>query len=86
MFYLVLPSAAARAGMLRSLKAQGIDAVFHYVPLHSSEMGMRFGGRAGECPVAESVSERIVRLPFFTGITAAEQDRVVEAVEAFRAT
>jgi len=86
MFYLVLPSAAARAGMLRSLKAQGIDAVFHYMPLHSSEMGMRFGGRAGQCPVAESVSERIVRLPFFTGITVAEQDRVVAAVEAFRAT
>ncbi len=83
MFYLMLPSAGDRTRLLGALKSRGIDAVFHYVPLHSSEMGRRYGYGAGDCPVSESISERIVRLPFYTGITPEEQDRVIRAVESF---
>jgi dTDP-4-amino-4,6-dideoxygalactose transaminase len=80
MFYLVMPDAESRTRLIAHLKAREILAVFHYLPLHLSEMGARWGGRAGDCPVTESVSERLVRLPLYTSITDSEQDRVIEAV------
>ena len=60
-----------------------ILAVFHYLPLHLSEMGRALGGRVGQCPVSEDASDRLVRLPFFTGLSESEQDRVIDAVLAF---
>ena len=62
------------------LKSHGIQSVFHYVPLHLSDMGQRLGGRAGDCPVTEDISDRLLRLPFFNPMTEAEQARVVAAV------
>jgi dTDP-4-amino-4,6-dideoxygalactose transaminase len=50
------------------------------MPLHLSEMGRKWGGAPGDCPVSESVSERLVRLPFFTAISQADQGRVIETV------
>src|SRR5207237_1114109 len=64
--------------------ARGIYAVFHYQPLHLSPMGRRFGGRPGDCPVTEAVADRLVRLPFYADLSAAEQARVVAAVRSFR--
>ena len=43
-------------------------AVFHYLPLHLSEMGKKFGGKVGDCPVAENISDRLVRLPFYNDL------------------
>ena len=83
LFHLVLPSPGARAGLIAHLRARGILAVFHYLPLHLSEMGRRFGGRPGDCPVSEDVSERLVRLPLYNGLTDAEQDEVIRAVLDF---
>ncbi len=83
LFHLVLPSPGARAGLIDHLRARGILAVFHYLPLHLSEMGRRFGGRPGDCPVSEDVSERLVRLPLYNGLTDAEQDEVIRAVLDF---
>jgi dTDP-4-amino-4,6-dideoxygalactose transaminase len=83
LFYVILPSPEARAGLIAHLKERGILAVFHYLPLHLSEMGRRFGGKPGDCPVTEDVSERLLRLPFYTGMTEAEQERVVEAILEF---
>ena len=83
MFYLLLPSPAQRAALIAHLKRHGILSVFHYVPLHLSEMGQRFGGKAGDCPVTEDVSERLVRLPFYLDLTEAEQERVVAAITEF---
>lgn len=80
MFYLLMPEPGQRRRLIESLKRQNIMAVFHYVPLHTSEMGRRFGGRVGMCPVTESVSDRIVRLPFFSGLSAIDLERIVEAV------
>jgi dTDP-4-amino-4,6-dideoxygalactose transaminase len=83
MFYLLTRDAAERAALSRHLKAKDIHAVFHYVPLHLSRMGLRFGGRMGQCPVTEGHSERLLRLPFFNALTRAEQDRVIAEIEAF---
>ena len=83
MYYLLLPSLAARTALIAHLKANGILAVFHYLPLHLSEMGVKYGGQPGDCPVTEDVSERLLRLPFFNGMTEDEQTRVIEALYAF---
>ncbi|MGD0137351.1 MAG: dTDP-4-amino-4,6-dideoxygalactose transaminase [Tepidisphaeraceae bacterium] len=83
MYYLVMPSRQARDGLIEFLKARGIHAAFHYQPLHLSRMGHQYGGRAGDCPVSEDVSERLVRLPFFNSLSPHEQSRVTNSVCAF---
>jgi dTDP-4-amino-4,6-dideoxygalactose transaminase len=80
MFYLLLPSPERRRNLIAHLKDRGILSVFHYLPLHLSKMGRRFGGKEGDCPVTEDVSERLVRLPFYNGLTEAEQARIVAAI------
>ena len=85
MFYLLMPTFEARGRLIAHLKAHGILSVFHYLPLHLSEMGQHWGGQKGDCPVTESVSERLVRLPFYNELNEEEQERVVAAVREFRA-
>jgi dTDP-4-amino-4,6-dideoxygalactose transaminase len=84
MFYLLLPSLEARQALIAYLNALEINSVFHYLPLHLSSMGRRFGGKSGDCPVTEEVSDRLVRLPFYNDLTEAEQMRVVAALNDFR--
>jgi dTDP-4-amino-4,6-dideoxygalactose transaminase len=84
LFHLLLPTLEARTGLIAQLAARGILAVFHYQPLHLSAMGRRFGAKPGDCPVAERVADRLLRLPLYTSLTAAEQGEVIEAVRAFR--
>jgi dTDP-4-amino-4,6-dideoxygalactose transaminase len=84
MYYLLLPSLAQRQAMIAHLKQKGISAVFHYLPLHSSPMGQKFGGKTGDCPVTESVSDRLLRLPFYNTLDDATQARVIEAVLQFK--
>jgi dTDP-4-amino-4,6-dideoxygalactose transaminase len=84
MFFVRLPTLEVRTALTAALRTRNIDAAFHYVPLHSSLMGQRLGGRPGQCPVAERASDGLLRLPFYTGMTCSEQDRVIEAVRAFR--
>ena len=79
-FYLLMPSLEARTRLLAALRAQLILAVFHYLPLHLSDMGRRLGGRDGQCPVTEDVSDRLVRLPIFYQLTDDDQARVIDAV------
>jgi dTDP-4-amino-4,6-dideoxygalactose transaminase len=86
MFYLITHSLGERTALINHLKKRGIGAVFHYVPLHLSEMGMRLGGRVGQCPVTEDISDRLLRLPFFNALTRPEQDRVLAEIHAFYAT
>lgn len=83
MYYLLLPSLAARTALIDRLKAQDILAVFHYLPLHLSEMGLQFGGHEGDCPVTEQVSDCLLRLPFYNTLTEDEQDQVIATVTAF---
>ena len=81
MFYLILPSLECRQALIAHLKDHGILSVFHYVPLHLSAMGMKFGGR--ECPVTEDLSSRLLRLPFYNDLTEDDQARVVGLVKDF---
>jgi len=85
MFYVLLPSLDARTRLIAHLRGLGILAVFHYLPLHLSEMGRALGGREGQAPVTEDVVDRLVRLPFYTGLTEAEQAEVIDAVLEFAA-
>lgn len=82
MFYLIMPSFEARQALIHHLKNQGILSVFHYLPLHLSEMGRKFGGVAGDCPVTEDVSDRLLRLPFFNSITQMELDSIIDSILA----
>ena len=84
MFYLLLPSLGAREALIAHLAAHGILAVFHYLPLHRSPMGARWGARADACPVANDISDRLIRLPFYNGLTNIDQMRVIESIMAFR--
>lgn len=84
MFSLVLPSLEDRQALIAHLRAANIYAVFHYVPLHLSEMGRRFGGHPGQCPETEAISDRLLRLPFFADLTGEQLKRVVRAVRQFR--
>ncbi len=84
MYYLLLPTLDSRQRLIAHLKAHGIQAVFHYLPLHLSDMGRKFGGKEGDCPVTEDVSDRLVRLPFYNGLAEADQARVVSAIKEFK--
>ena len=83
LFYLLLPSLEARTALIEQMKAQHILLVFHYQPLHLSEMGQRFGGKAGQCPVTEDVANRLVRLPLYYQLTDSDQSRVIEGIKKF---
>ena len=84
LFYLLLPSSQDRERLIGLLRTKGVLSVFHYLPLHLSRMGLRYGGRPGDCPVTEDVSGRLLRLPFYVGLTEAEQGEVIEAVTGFQ--
>ena len=83
MFYILLESEPVRAALIDHLKAQGILAVFHYVPLHTSPMGQTMGYRKGMLPVTEDVSERVLRLPMFFDLTDTQIDEVTSAISNF---
>jgi dTDP-4-amino-4,6-dideoxygalactose transaminase len=87
MYYLLMPSLEVRAAFIRHLAKHEIKAVFHYLPLNRSEFALRAmehnGWRVTECPVTEDVSDRLVRLPFYTSMTEGEQARVIDALQSF---
>jgi len=83
MFYVLAGSLAERTALIEHLKARGIYAVFHYVPLHSSPAGRRFGRVAGELAVTDDVASRLVRLPLYYELTERDVGEVVGAVRAF---
>jgi dTDP-4-amino-4,6-dideoxygalactose transaminase len=83
LFSLAMPSLAARDGLLRWLADRGVHATSHYVPLNATPQGRKYGGRAGQCPVAEAMSERLLRLPLFIGLAGEEQASVIAAVRSF---
>ena len=79
MFYVLVPDIDARTAVLASMRAAGVRAVFHYVPLHSSAGGRRFALRETACPVTDEISSRLIRLPFHNDLSPAEFERVVDA-------
>jgi dTDP-4-amino-4,6-dideoxygalactose transaminase len=83
MYYLLLPSFNARQRFIEHLKKESILSVYHYLPLNISTMGQKFGGKVGDCPVTEDISDRLVRLPFFNTLTDEEQAKVVKTIMQF---
>ncbi|NPV87575.1 MAG: dTDP-4-amino-4,6-dideoxygalactose transaminase [Anaerolineae bacterium] len=83
MYYIVLPSLEIRQELIEYLRRRGIVSVFHYQPLHLSEMGRKFGGKPGDCPVSEKMGDCLLRLPFYNTISEAEQDSVLKALQDF---
>ncbi len=77
MFYLILPDTSRRDAVIAHLKKKGILSVFHYVPLHLSPMGRKWGYQAGDLPVTEDISERILRLPFYNQLTTGNLREIV---------
>jgi dTDP-4-amino-4,6-dideoxygalactose transaminase len=84
MYYMLLPNLELRQEFIQYLRDLGIYTVFHYLPLHLSDMGRHFGGKSGDCPVTEGVSDRLVRLPFHNGLSNSEQELAIEAIHDFR--
>ena len=82
-FYLLTDSPARRTALLAHLKARGIAASFHYVPLHASPAGQRFGRVSGPMTVTGRVSETILRLPVFASMTGPQVEQVCAAVRGF---
>ena len=95
MYYLLMPSLEARTEFIARLKEQGVTAVFHYLPLNKSEFARKMADpgevaspsrgedrrwQLGKCPVTEDVSDRIVRLPFYTSMTESEQEAVISTI------
>ena len=83
MYYLLLPSLEKRSAFINHLSKHDVNSVFHYQPLHLSTMGLRFGGKVGDCPVTEDVSDRLVRLPFYNDLTEDEQAFVIDRIKEF---
>ena len=83
MFYMLLPTLEARQRMIAYLRERGVYSVFHYLPLHLSDMGQRFGGKSGDYPVTERVSDQLIRLPFHNSLTSTEQELVIDLIQQF---
>lgn len=80
MYYLLAENLVQRTRLLNALKEAGLGAVFHYIPLHSSQPGQVFCRTAGDMSVTDDVSDRLLRLPMWVGLTDEMVDRVVDVV------
>ena len=83
LYHMRFKTAEQRSRFIDHMKARHISCVFHYQPLHASPIGQQFGGRIGQCPVAEHAGDCLVRLPLYNNLSKSDQDRVVEAVQQF---
>ncbi|MCE9644493.1 MAG: dTDP-4-amino-4,6-dideoxygalactose transaminase [Chloroflexi bacterium] len=84
MFYMLLPDLDLRQKLIMYLRERGIYSVFHYLPLHLSDMGQGYGYKAGDCPVTESISDRLIRLPFHNALTGNDQEQVIDTILDFK--
>ena len=84
MFYMIMPCCKDRDALISHLNSNNIKAVFHYLPLHLSAMGAKFGAKPGWCPVSERISECIIRLPFFNRLSEEEQSFIIDVIKSFR--
>ncbi len=82
MYYVLLPEDCDRGAVIDACRADGVYAVFHYVPLHDSPAGRRFGRPAADLPLTETLSRRVLRLPLWVGIGESAQQRVIDVLAA----
>jgi len=84
-FYVMTDTLATRMALAAHLKARDMLSVSHYVPLHSSPAGRKWGRTSGELKVTDAVGERLLRLPLYFALTDAQVDDVIDAVKGFYA-
>ena len=78
MYYVLLPDQPARDTVLESMRSNGVQPTFHYMPLHSAPGAARYAARPTECPVTDDISGRLLRLPFHNNLSVEQIDRVVD--------
>lgn len=83
MFYIKTANIEERAELINFLRDNGVYSVFHYIPLHSSPAGQKFGRFCGEDKYTTKESERLIRLPMYYGLTPSEIDKACELIEKF---
>jgi len=80
-YYIILNNQATRENLMNYLKNKGILAVFHYLPLHLSPMGLKMGYKEGDLKVTERISDCILRLPMYFELTRNDQDFVIDSIK-----
>lgn len=83
MYYILLDSLNTRTSLISFLKKDGINAVFHYIPLHSSPAGRKYGRYVGKMTVTKHVSDTLLRLPLYPDLQKTDIERIVDRIEAF---
>ena len=83
LYWLRVRDLATRTRLIAHLAGHGVQATFHYQPLHLSDVGRKLGGAAGDCPVTERAADSLVRLPVYAGLATDDVDRVIAAVLSF---
>jgi len=81
MYYVLLPKNIDRSKVLSHMAKDGVSAVFHYIPLHNSPAGLRYGECQGDMSVTEDLAQRLIRLPLWVGISISEQSKVCDSLE-----
>ncbi len=84
LFYVIMPSSKSRQALISHLAGSWDSGCVSLSAAASLSDGFRFGGRQGDCPVTEDLADRLLRFPFFTGMSSSEQAQVIDAVCAFR--
>lgn len=82
-YYVLLNDVPSRDGLLQHLNGQGINAVFHYMPLHLAPMGLRIGRAVGSMHHTNTLAARLVRMPMWVGLSDAQQTRIIDSVSTF---
>jgi len=82
-YYVLLNDVPSRDGLLQHLNGQGINAVFHYMPLHEAPMGLRIGRAVGSMHHTTTLAARLVRMPMWVGLSEAQQTRIIDSVSTF---
>ena len=82
-FYLILNSIEERQNLINFLRNQEIQSFFHYLPLHISKMGRIFGGREGQCPITENMSDRLLRLPLHRNLSEDQLEKIVSTINQY---
>lgn len=82
-FHILLDSESHRNAIMSKMRSEGIQTTFHYVPLHSSPMGNKFGYKEGDLPITENLSGRLLRLPFFPDLKKEELEFVLASLKRF---
>jgi dTDP-4-amino-4,6-dideoxygalactose transaminase len=83
-FYLHTPTATSQRALLAHMRENGVIGTFHYVPLHSSPAGQKFGRAAGDLPHTDAFAGRLVRVPLWTGLSESDVSRIISTVSEFR--